>query len=150
MKYEFRFGNVRVVSALIEGTFPAMMGLVPAAFCSEIILDKAHLIKALGRVSVLASNQTMQLSVSSRILELHAKTMEVGNVHEKVPLLERDGEEYRLSLNSAFFTEILQCIHNEKVRIRYAGNRRPIVIQPYEHTETLFLMTPVLTSHSGE
>lgn len=142
----FIASGLRVESVLIEGTFPSIKNTIPQSYLSEILVDKACLLKAVECVTVLASENIIKLVATADKLKLLSRTAEIGDIEDEVPLLEICEEEFIISLNGKFFIDILRNSDCANVRIRYAGKTSPIVVLPDDSfMSTLFLITPVRT-----
>ncbi|MCP1184375.1 DNA polymerase III subunit beta [Paenibacillus sp. 1781tsa1] len=145
-RVNFTTNGLKVESALIEGTFPSMMNVIPQSYMCEISVDKACLLKAVECVTVMASAHVIKLVANADTLKLLSKTADVGEIQNEIPILEMRGEEFMISLNGKFFFDILRNMDCASVRIRFAGKTSPIVVLP-DNTlmSSLFLITPVMT-----
>ncbi|MEK3775867.1 MULTISPECIES: DNA polymerase III subunit beta [unclassified Paenibacillus] len=145
-RVNFTTNGLKVESALIEGTFPSMMNVIPQSYVCEISVDKACLLKAVECVTVMASAHVIKLVANADTLKLLSKTADVGDIQNEIPILEMRGEEFMISLNGKFFFDILRNMDCASVRIRFAGKTSPIVVLP-DNTlmSSLFLITPVMS-----
>ncbi|NQX43895.1 DNA polymerase III subunit beta [Paenibacillus tritici] len=144
----FTTNNIQVQSALIEGEYPSLRNVIPQAFISEIIVETPSLLKAIERATVLASESIIRIAATVDTLNLLSQTTEIGDIQDEIPIQERSGEDFILSLNGKYFADILHDIDNKFVRLRYTGKMSPIVIQPLNDlSSTLFLLTPVRTAN---
>ncbi|MFC3747348.1 DNA polymerase III subunit beta [Paenibacillus sp. GCM10012306] len=145
---QFTSKELQVQSALLEGVYPSVEKLIPQSFLSELTVKTVPLLQAVERVSVLASGSIIRLIVSANSLELLSQTAEIGDVLDHVALAEKNGEDFKISLNATYLLDILRCIDCEYVRFRFTGIMRPLVILPKDPSEfTLFLITPVRTAN---
>ncbi|MFE4712280.1 DNA polymerase III subunit beta [Paenibacillus sp. NPDC056722] len=145
---QFTSKELHVQSALLEGAYPSVEKLIPQSFSSELTVKTVSLLQAVERVSVLASGSIIRLVVSGGSLELLSQTAEIGDVLDQVALLEKNGEDFRISLNATFLLDILRCIDCEYVRFRFTGIMGPLVILPQDLSASmLFLITPVRTAN---
>ncbi|NUU62966.1 DNA polymerase III subunit beta [Paenibacillus agri] len=145
---QFTSKELQVQSALLEGAYPSVEKLIPQSFSSELTVKTVSLLQAVERVSVLASGSIIRLVVSGGSLELLSQTAEIGDVLDQVALLEKNGEDFRISLNATFLLDILRCIDCEDVRFRFTGIMGPLVILPQDLSASmLFLITPVRTAN---
>ncbi|WP_017688378.1 DNA polymerase III subunit beta [Paenibacillus sp. PAMC 26794] len=145
-RVKFMTTGLKVESALIEGTFPSIKNVIPQSYMCEITVDTACLLRAVECVTVMASAQVIRLVANADTLKLLSKTADVGDIQNEIPLLEKCGKEFVISLNGKFFIDILRNIDCESIRLRYAGKTSPIVVLPDDSLmSTLFLITPVMT-----
>ncbi|MBD0379916.1 DNA polymerase III subunit beta [Paenibacillus sedimenti] len=142
----FITNELQVQSALIEGVYPSIQNVIPQSYLSEVTVETSSLLHAVERVAILAGESIIRLVATTHKLDLLSRTAEIGDVQDEVPLTEMIGEDFIISLNGKFFIDILRCMDNEYVRLRFTGKASPIVILPADaRLSTLFLITPVRT-----
>ncbi|WP_405112013.1 DNA polymerase III subunit beta [Paenibacillus sp. FSL K6-1217] len=143
----FTANNILVQSALIEGEYPSLHNVVPHTFISEITIGTAPLLKAVERTTVLASESIIRLEATSNRLHLLSQTADIGNIEDAVAILEKNGEDFTISLNGKYVADILRGTSSEFIRLRFTGKMSPIVIHPLNDlSSTFFLITPVRTA----
>lgn len=142
----FVSNGLTVQSALLEGAYPSIKNLIPPSHLSEVIVNTGVLLRVVERVSILAGENVTLSVLPAHKLQLIAKSAEVGDVKEEIPLEQMEGEYFKVSFNGKYFRDILRAIDSENLRIKFAGKERPLVIQPVDMTSsTLFLITPMRT-----
>lgn len=143
----FIANELQIQSVLIGGAFPSVN--IPQLYSSEIMMETACLLRAVERVFVLAGSSIIRLAAASGKLDISSATAEVGDVRDEVPLMERSGEDFTISLNGKLLMDILRCMDSGYVRLRFAGKMSPVVILPMDEpsSSTLFLITPVRTAN---
>lgn len=135
-----------VQSALLEGTYPSIDNLIPQAYLTEVIVKTEHLLHVVERISILVGESVTLSVLPSHAISLTSKNAEIGDVKEEIPLVQLEGEPFRVSFNGKYFRDILRAIDSENLRIKFAGKERPLVIQPVDtNSSTLFLITPMRT-----
>jgi DNA polymerase-3 subunit beta len=140
----FISNGLTVQSALLEGAYPSITNLIPHSYLSEIIVNTGLLLRAAERVSILAGESVTLSVLPSQQLQLLSRSAEVGDVQEEIILEQIEGEPFRVSFNGKYCRDILRAIDSEKLRIKFAGKDKPLVIEPLETTSsTLYLMTPM-------
>lgn len=147
-RVKFIANGLKVESALIEGTFPSINNVVPRSYLCEILVDTESFLAAVDCVTVLAGDYIIRLAAESAQLKLLSRTREIGDVEHAVPLLEMRGEQFSISVNGKFLSDMLRNRECTSIRIRYAGQTSPIVILPNDSLKsTFFLLTPVRTQY---
>lgn len=142
--------GLRVQSALLEGTYPYVDNLIPQVYISEVIVKTERLLRVVERIAILAGESVTLGVYPSGILHLISRTADVGEAKEEIPLEYLEGEYFRVAFNGKYFRDILRAIDSDRLRIRFAGKERPLVIQPVDMTSsTLFLITPMRTQDGG-
>ncbi|WP_338554258.1 DNA polymerase III subunit beta [Paenibacillus sp. KS-LC4] len=147
-RVKFIANGLVIESALIEGTFPSVKKVIPPSFLCEIVVDKAYLLTAVECATVLAGGNVIRLEADANKLKLWSKTAEIGAIENEVPLIKISGAAFIVSLNGKFLSDILRNMDCAKIRIRYTGNNKPVVMFPDDSPNSaLFLITPVITNH---
>lgn len=147
----FRTANLHIQLAPIEGTFPSTHSIIPRTYQSEITIETARLQHALERATVLAGDRIVRMTATREQLGIVSRTAAIGDGKECVPVAAMEGDEFSLSLNGKMLTDIVRCLAYTYVRLRYTGERGPIVLQPTDRdgegdSSALFLLTPVRTA----
>lgn len=146
-RIRFRMPGLQVESALIEGMFPSLDHVIPSSYASEIIVDTGRLLSAIECASVLGEGSVIRLAATDEGLTLLARTAEVGDMEQRLPVLSTEGEAFALSLNGKLLFELLRHSDSEQIRLRYAGHSRPLIIVPApQPASLLYLITPVRTA----
>jgi DNA polymerase-3 subunit beta len=140
--------NFSMQSQLIQGTFPSIEKLAPKHFLAELTLDTASLLHAVQQVTLLAREvPVIGLQITTTEAELFAKTAEVGEVSAKLEIPAFSGEPLTVFFNGKFMKDILQAIESKQVYLRFTGKHKPIIIQPTNSPDALYIITPVRTAH---
>ncbi|MEK4007362.1 DNA polymerase III subunit beta [Paenibacillus sp. FSL H3-0333] len=143
----FTANNILVQFALIEGEYPSLHHVIPHTFISEITIGTAPLLKTVERTTVLASESIIRLETAADRLRLLSQTAEIGDIEDEVSILEKNGEDFTISLNGKYVADILHGTSSEFVRLRFTGKMSPMVIHPKNDlSSTFFLITPVRTA----
>lgn len=128
----FLFGERRLTTRLIEGSFPDYTQLLPDSHETVVHLDRGPVTEALQRVSVVAagqSNTPVTLSFREGSLELHAGNQEVGDARESMPV-DMDGDSLSIAFNPAFLLSGLDVTGTERVRVELRDGLKPAVFRP--------------------
>ena len=95
---------------------------------------------------MLANKSVIQLAATKNALLLFSQTPDIGDIQNEVPLVEMRGVDFTISLNAKLLVDLLRSIGSGKVRLRFAGKLKPLVILPENiDSSTLFLITPIKT-----
>jgi DNA polymerase III subunit beta len=143
----FLFGDRRLTTRLIEGSFPNYRALLPDAHETSVVVDRAALAEALQRVAVVAmgqANTPVTLTFSDGTVDLQAGAQEVGDAAEALPA-EIDGEGLTIAFNPAFLLSGLEATGTERIRIELRDGLKPAVLRPHvEEDETTDELTYLL------
>jgi DNA polymerase III subunit beta len=148
----FLFGDRRLTTKLIEGTFPNYRALLPDAFETSVIVERAPLIEALQRVSIVAmgqANTPVSLTFGDGSVDLQASNQEMGDAAEALPA-EIDGDGLTIAFNPAFLLAGLEATGTERIRIELRDGLKPAVLRPHaddgQVDDLTYLLMPMRVS----
>lgn len=151
----FTFGDRRLTTNLIEGTFPDFRQLIPAGYERRLTVDRAELTEVVKRVAVVGDTNTAATPVTLHLTEdtvrVTAGSGEVGQAEESLPGT-LEGEDLQIAFNPRYLTDGLDATGGERVRFEFRDELKPAVLRPAprEGEETdpvagdfLYLLMPV-------
>jgi DNA polymerase-3 subunit beta len=127
----FRSPLTSVFTRLIEGPYPNYEQVIPKDNDKHAIADKASLISALKRMSVIASDQThrIRLSFNAGMLKFSVQTPDLGEAQDELPV-RYDGDPLDIGFNATYLLEILKYIPTEEVRLTFKAPERAATLEP--------------------
>jgi DNA polymerase III subunit beta len=127
----FSFGSVKLVTALIEGTFPNYEMVVPKSHDKEALVSTSQFSEAIRRTRTMTNDKfnSVKFIISEGSLKLLVSTPEVGEYEEDLPL-EYSGEEIEIAFNPDFVLDVLKRIKTDKAKLVLKDSMSPGVIQP--------------------
>lgn len=149
----FLLGDRRLTTKLIERSFPAYQALLPSQHETSVVVDRAGLVEALQRVSIVAmgqANTPVSLTFADGAVELQATNQEMGDAAEALPA-EVSGDGLTIAFNPTFLLAGLEATGTERIRIELRDGLKPAVLHPVaadgEITDDLtYLLMPMKVS----
>jgi len=148
----FLFGDRRLTTKLIEGTFPNYRALLPDAHETSVVVERAALIEALQRVSIVAmgqANTPVSLTFGDGSVDLQASNQEMGDAAEALPA-EIDGEGLTIAFNPGFLLSGLEATGTEHIRVELRDGLKPAVLRPHAEDgqvdDLTYLLMPMRVS----
>lgn len=148
----FIFGDRRLTTKLLEGTFPNFRALLPDAWETAVVVDRAGLVEALQRVAIVAmgqANTPVTLSFEEGSIHLQATNAEMGDAAEELPA-EIDGDGLTIAFNPTFLLAGLDATGTQRIRVELRDGLKPAVLRPEadgEETDDLvYLLMPMRVS----
>jgi DNA polymerase-3 subunit beta len=140
----FKFDNQKLVSNLIEGQFPNYNRVIPESQDYTIVVDRAELLEALNRVSLLVEQKSRRifLTVNENNILLHSEESEIGIAREEIPCT-YEGPETSLALNYLFLVEPLRVIEEETVSIKFTDSKKAISLLPPDDRGYVHIIAPM-------
>lgn len=137
--------NLTMATKLIDGSFPNTDPLFPKEELDYISIDRAELLGALERVSVLSSaaeNPYINLVFENNRLMLHSKDTTLGASSDEVPV-KYEGDKFEVSFNPTFVHDVLTAIDDDEIRMSIKNNHSPTVVRRGASDEYTYLVMPL-------
>jgi DNA polymerase-3 subunit beta len=127
----FRSPFTAVYTRLIEGPYPNYEQVIPKDNDRVAVVDKASLVSALKRMSVVASDQThrIRLSFNAGMLKFSVQTPDLGEAQDELPI-RFSGDQLDIGFNASYLLEILRYIPTDDVRITLKAPERAATLEP--------------------
>jgi DNA polymerase-3 subunit beta len=127
----FEFNSVRLVTALIEGTFPNYEMVVPKKQDRSIIIDTSLFTEAVRRTRTMTNDKfnSVRLDIESNMIRLTVNTPEVGEYNEELAV-EYDGDAVEIAFNPDFVFEVLKHIESDTTELQLKDAMSPGVLKP--------------------
>lgn len=145
-KVEIRVANIVLVSRLLVGTYPAYSQLIPKQFNRTALLNRAELLSALGRITILSDqkHKIVKFVFDQEELEISAETAELGRGVEVIPI-DFAGEPITMAFNHKYLIDALKSMVGVKVKIEFNTELAPTIMTPlgYDSGSLTYLCMPV-------
>jgi DNA polymerase-3 subunit beta len=139
----FELGDVLLSSRLIDGQFPNYRQLLPESVEHELRLSTAELGEVVRRISLLAQkNAPLRLSFSEGTLTVSARTPDVGEASEAIPV-PFHGDTFEIGFNPEFLRDGLESVEAEELVLKLISPLRPGLIETPEGGEFVYLIMPI-------
>jgi DNA polymerase-3 subunit beta len=143
----FRSPVTSVFTRLIEGPYPNYEQVIPKDNEKFCIVDKASLVSALKRMSVVASDQThrIKLSFNAGMLKFAVQTPDLGEAADELAV-RYTGDPLDIGFNASYLLEILRYMPTEEVKLTFKAPERAATIEPEgwsEPADYLCLVMPL-------
>ena len=127
----FRSPFTSVFTRLVEGPYPNYEQVIPKDNDRYCLADKAALISALKRMSVIASDQThrIKMSFNTGMLKFSVTTPDLGEASDELPV-NYNGDQLDIGFNATYLLEILRYMPTEQVRLTFKAPERAATIEP--------------------
>lgn len=127
----FRSPFTSVFTRLIEGPYPPYDQVIPRDNNRVATADRASLMSALRRMSVIASDQThrIRLSFNSALLRFSVQTPDLGEATDELPI-RYNGDPLDIGFNANYLLEILRYIPTDEVKLTFKAPERAATLEP--------------------
>lgn len=127
----FRSPFTAVFTRLIEGPYPPYDQVIPKDNNRVAVADKASLISALKRMSVIASDQThrIRMSFNAALLRFSVQTPDLGEAQDELPI-RFTGDPLDIGFNANYLLEVLRYIPTDEVKLTFKAPERAATVEP--------------------
>jgi DNA polymerase-3 subunit beta len=127
----FRSPLTSVFTRLIEGPYPNYDQVIPRDNDRVAVADRASLMSALRRMSVIASDQThrIRLSFNAAIVRFSVQTPDLGEATDELPI-RFTGDPLDIGFNANYLLEILRYMPTDEVKLTFKAPERAATIEP--------------------
>lgn len=149
----FAFGNVSLISRLIDGKYPNYDAVIPKENPNKMIVDREAFLNSIRRVSIFANKTTNQvrLKVKGNELNISAEDLDFSNEANERLTCNYKGEDMEIGFNSKFLAEMLSNITCEEVQFEMSSPNRAGVMVPAKNDnkeeDILMLVMPVMLNN---
>lgn len=146
---EINFSEGVLKCRLIEGVFPNYNAAIPKDNPNEVTIDRKALLSAIRRVLPFASmsSQLVRFRVNVGSLELSSEDLDFATKAKEQLVCEYNGQPLQIGFRGDFFTEILNSLDTDEIKIQLGDASRAGIIVPSaqpEGEDLLMLIMPLL------
>lgn len=140
----FSAGRTSITTTLIEEDFPTYQQLLPEHYPNNLEIDRAELLDALRRVSLLAKDSTpVRLTVGGDVARLRAIDPELGGEADEEIDAVYTGEPMTIAFNPGYLREAVDSCRTEMVHIETLEPLKPAMLTEPGSRAYLHLLMPV-------
>lgn len=124
----FEGGGRRTTTRLLDGEFPKYRQLLPEESTTVSTVQKAALVEAVKRVSLVAERNTpVRLTFTADEVALQAGSGEEAQATESLEC-STDGDSIEIAFNPQYLLDGLGAIDSTDVKVSFTGSTRPAVL----------------------
>ena len=140
----FRFGDVQMVSRLLEGEFLDYKAALPKAYKFRVKVNVRDLTNVIERASLMANStiiSPIRCTFDFDRIDI-ATASNLGSFDDTV-YVEPFSDKMVIGFNYKYMLAALSACDEEEVFIELQSNLAPIIIKPMENEDALFLVLPL-------
>ena len=140
----FEFGDILIISNLIDGVFPNYEQVIPKNYERELVADIAPFTVATQRAGVMTTDRynLVKYEISDGKMVVTTNCPEVGELRDELDV-EYEGETLEVGFNPQFILDALKVIDEDKVRMQLKDPQSSGVLFPNENDDYLYVVMPV-------
>ena len=136
--------NATLTTRLVEGDYPPYQKIIPEAAEGRVVVSKEQMLHAARRVALLSNpkNYAIALEIDTEQLQISAKTPELGEAYEPIPVESGTGR-IRIGIDARLLIETLGHVETESMAIEFKSEVEPIVFKPVGAESHICLVMPM-------
>lgn len=141
----FRSATTQVYTRLIEGPYPNYEQVIPRENDKVATAEKASVMSALRRMSIVASDQThrIRMSFGDGSCKLSVTTPDLGEAQEEITVA-YDGEPLDIGFNANYLLEVLKYMPTDEIRMTFKAPERAATVEPVGWDDPAAYLTLVM------
>jgi DNA polymerase-3 subunit beta len=134
---KFTFGNMELLSRLINGKYPPYRSVIPTENPNVLIIDRQKLLDAVKRISIFANQAThlIRLQMAGTELKIFAEDLDFSNRGEERLSCNYQGDDLEIGFNSKFLIEMLSNLESDEISLNMSLPNRAALIHPEDGLE---------------
>ena len=143
-KARFQFGDVKLTTKLIDGTFPDYSRVIPAHNDKRLVVEKEPFQKAVDRVSTISSERgrAIKLAIADNKMVLSVNNPDSGSASEEIEV-DYDSAPIEIGFNARYLLDIAQQLSGDTALIKLSDPGSPTIIQDREGAAALYVLMPL-------
>jgi len=146
-KIKFSFNDLKVVSKVIDGTFPDYTKVIPQKNDKNFKTNNSDLKNAIDRVSAVAANEeskskAIKFCVENNSLSLSVEGQTKGSANEMIDV-NYSGDKVDIGFNSKYIIDICNEVDGDEISISLSDSISPAIILDKTDENLFFVLMPM-------
>ncbi len=126
----FEFGQVAIITRLIDGQFPPYASVIPPASTTSVTAQRDVMAGAIRRVSLMttATSQAVVFELTPGKLVISKESAELGSAREELDV-QYSGEPMTIAFNPEFWLDVLKTLDVDDVTIELTAPDKPAALR---------------------
>ena len=146
-KIKFSFNDLKVVSKVIDGTFPDYTKVIPQKNDKNFKTNNSDLKNAIDRVSAVAANEeskskAIKFCIENNSLSLTVESQSKGSANEMIDV-NYSGDKVDIGFNSKYIIDICNEVDGDEISISLSDSISPAIILDKTDENLFFVLMPM-------
>ncbi len=146
-KIKFSFNNLKIISKVIDGTFPDYTKVIPQNNDKKFKTNNSELKNAIDRVSAVAINEetkskAIKLTIENNKLNLSVESQSKGSAKEEIDI-SYNNEKVDIGFNSRYLLDICNEVDGEEIDVNLLDSISPAIILDKTDENLFFVLMPM-------
>ena len=146
-KIKFSFNDLKVVSKVIDGTFPDYTKDIPQKNDKNFKTNNSDLKNAIDRVSAVAANEeskskAIKFCIENNSLSLSVESQSKGSANEMIDV-NYSGDKVDIGFNSKYIIDLCNEVDGDEISISLSDSISPAIILDKTDENLFFVLMPM-------
>ena len=146
-KIKFSFNDLKIVSKVIDGTFPDYTKVIPQNNDKSFKTNNSDLKNAIDRVSAVAANEeskskAIKFCIENNSLSLSVESQSKGSANEMIDV-NYSGDKVDIGFNSKYIIDICNEVDGDEISIGLSDSISPAIILDKTDENLFFVLMPM-------
>ena len=143
-KIMFSFGNMKLISKVIDGKFPDYKKVVPTTNNKTLVVSSKDFISSIERVASVSLDRKegVKLVISKDSVQLSVNSANSGEGNEKIKA-EFNSENINISFNSKYLIDIASEVEDQKLKMNLKDSVSPVLIEDSSDKNSYYVIMPM-------
>lgn len=144
-QFFFKAGKTEFISRIVDGQFPNYKQVIPKDYVLESSINPKSLLETIRRAMIFTREPANKivLHFTENKLKIDAKTPELGEAEEELPIKSNNKETMSIGINAQFLIDCLKEIDSDSVICGITGQMSPVTIIPENDTQYTSVIMPI-------
>ena len=140
----FRFGNIELVSKVVDGKFPDYNRVIPAGHGKIIELARTELLAALQRAAILSNEKFrgVRVVLAPGTLKIICTNSEQEEAEEELEVA-YEGDPLDIGFNITYLLDVLQNLPTDRVRLAFGDANSSALVTVPEREDYKYVVMPM-------
>lgn len=141
----FDLHQIKLISRLIEGTYPDYEQIIPHSFKTRLYLNKDEFQNSIKTLSIFASKiNEIKFKINKRKSEviMYSGSIDIGEIETKIPA-KIEGENLEISFNYKYILDGLSNLKNNKIIFDLIDEVSPAILHSDKDEGYIYLLMPI-------
>ena len=143
-KIKFNFGNMKLISKVIDGKFPDYKKVVPTANDKTLVVSSQEFINSIERVASVSIDRKegVKLVIEKDNVQLSVNSANSGEGNEKIKA-EFSSENLKISFNSKYLIDIASEVEDKNIKMSLKDSVSPVLIEDISDKNSYYVIMPM-------
>ena len=143
-KIQFKLGNMRLISKVIDGKFPDYKKVVPTDNKKTLIVPSKDFINSIERVTSVSldGKEGVKLAISKENIQLSVNSANSGEGNEIIKA-SFNSDNINISFNSKYLTDIASEIEDKNLKMNFKDSVSPVLIEDASDKNSYYVIMPM-------